>query len=1394
MEAIVTKKSVLIFEKHYECYKNLWIETIKQQAGQVEQVSSDYQGRVIYELLQNAFDKAEKRILVKVIDNVLYIANDGTKFNYVAEYDYEKNSTERGDFQSLCSISTSTKNAATNIGNKGVGFKSAFSIAKNSFVNIHTRGNIIQKDKNNIEENISFRIYDSFKSIDSIPLEFDSEIKGNLIEKIGLVQQEFKGRGVPGFYFPLQIDTEDEIINSLFKEGFVTVVEIPFNQANEQTVQSLFDEIEKIHFQFIRLKYDKDYEITFDFRGKVHNQKVEKKVEGLFSLELENEELIQLAKKINIEIEKPVIAFYINYKTDGVLFNYLPSKVPSPFKNIDFHADFQTKVDRTNINFDKNSDVGKYNRALLHACIELLFLAINNHLDLDEKVDLNFKWLDKSKFENQSIELDWRLFELKNSNEIFNEVRTLLKIWDWQYTVASDLISRLANKYFKENRSIEEHTLFYVTVNEFLEQFISKTSQYNIWVQRFKDVLAPKLLKENCYLLPGINLSSTKEVFFRKSNDNGLKLPDFIDVSVTEFEIEDKYLRRKLGIKDFEDYNEILKYFKQLSYSGDYEEEKITESQQIVLLKSLAQIMNSKTETFSSCSHRYNRVFTAEDRKNNSVVNQAYFNISTIFLKTTNGNYKPAQLCRKSDLDDEFLSRINLAENLDSFLQFIGVSLDSNYIFADLRIYNKLNNGIKYIPVLFNRRETVDKLYGEALLKNVRIITSKSKKVHPALINDNNYGFLENISGRSVEAELENLRVKNYGHFPKEYLDILFNKIQNIPNGTERLYLKLFYPFYKTLNKYLVTTKGNLDWKTKEDDFFIAQNRQDYEVLKKYNVPLLNFYNGNEIPDVLSSRKVTLTENSIIADTSKDITEETLSLLESRIYYILAAVSNTSLSELNFKDNSSRIYEIQQLLHGCQVFECKTLSREIISNKVELKFENNSEALYDKEFKKIYFIQNCSSKTKAELFAKYLFNNISISSILELILFFKEPEDLENEFTIEDTSLFKKLWDKDYDKKFIAFQNELLKDFADNLEVVMSDWSIYNKRHKSSLLLKLFNDGRLIELEKAIQIAKQKHNNLFDDFRLEIDYSLNDISISKMISFLELQTDNNSKELIAELITLSKSIGKENRIEAIENELCEKYQYEEFKNKANEAVSRNQIKLNLDRKVNDIFDKLSPSNTSINNTFYCAQGESELSALVVNKKKLVFQGEHNSSNSDSFLEETGANGEEQVLGYYINLFMQLSIEKKMEAIEAIYRVIKEKLGNETHNKFKEECLKNIKNDLELKKSLIPYFYIAMHHKFAYFDIIAFENNYPIIIEVKTTNNSNNDSFYISIAEVNEALKEPHYQIVRVTKKEIIFMGNPIKHLGDKLASICGINYKLTPRNYKFEFSKKKNDA
>ncbi|MBL0031094.1 MAG: hypothetical protein IPP27_02550 [Bacteroidetes bacterium] len=105
-----------------------------------------------------------------------------------------------------------------------------------------------------------------------------------------------------------------------------------------------------------------------------------------------------------------------------------------------------------------------------------------------------------------------------------------------------------------------------------------------------------------------------------------------------------------------------------------------------------------------------------------------------------------------------------------------------------------------------------------------------------------------------------------------------------MPSGIERLYLSLFYSFHTSLKKYLVSFKNNLEWKSKKDDFFIAQNRQDYEVLKKQDIPLLIFIMAMKF-DELADRKVTLIESEIIFNNSKDITEETMKLIDSKICY-----------------------------------------------------------------------------------------------------------------------------------------------------------------------------------------------------------------------------------------------------------------------------------------------------------------------------------------------------------------------------------------------------------------------------------------------------------------------------------------------------------------------------
>ena len=104
---------------------------------------------------------------------------------------------------------------------------------------------------------------------------------------------------------------------------------------------------------------------------------------------------------------------------------------------------------------------------------------------------------------------------------------------------------------------------------------------------------------------------------------------------------------------------------------------------------------------------------------------------------------------------------------------------------------------------------------------------------------------------------------------------------------------------------------------------------------------------------------------------------------------------------------------------------------------------------------------------------------------------------------------------------------------------------------------------------------------------------------------------------------------------------------------------------------------------------------------------------------------------------------------------------------------------------ELSKALIPLFYVSKKYKFANFDLISYRNGKPTLIEVKTTNNISSRSFYISISEVNTALDNSNYELVRVTPQSITFMGNPIKELDKSIRDIRTNGYTLKPRNYKF---------
>jgi hypothetical protein len=92
-----------------------------------------------------------------------------------------------------------------------------------------------------------------------------------------------------------------------------------------------------------------------------------------------------------------------------------------------------------------------------------------------------------------------------------------------------------------------------------------------------------------------------------------------------------------------------------------------------------------------------------------------------------------------------------------------------------------------------------------------------------------------------------------------------------------------------------------------------------------------------------------------------------------------------------------------------------------------------------------------------------------------------------------------------------------------------------------------------------------------------------------------------------------------------------------------------------------------------------------------------------------------------------------------------------------HKLFYKQCIQTVDHGDELRKALIPFFYIMLPYKFTYIDMFVWSgNNRPFMVELKTTRYSGNNTFKISSSEINAALANENYMIVRVSLDAINF--------------------------------------
>lgn len=914
-----------IFQKHHAYYDTNGVETIKQQASQYRQVSDAYQGRLLFELLQNAIDKADAKILVSLeeVEGKLYllVANDGERFTYDSVYNYKYgNKGKRRDFQSLCSIATSTKDAARYLGNKGVGFKSVFSISP--YAIIYSQGIVIASEEE-IKQNIDFRIYDLFTS--------QEELKSLGLEKaaakLASIQSENSRWGIPGYYYPVRERNRPERITHLMKEGYVTVVAVPLEEEKRGWILDKIREIEKFQFHFVCVKRPAAENITILFEAEtVSFYKVLSSDKRVVSRCISGETR-QLAEKAGLIIgEEAKVSVYFKSKEEiekhyeGYVYNFMPLEKRFVFSFLDINADFQTSVDRKAISLSATENIGKYNRALLKECLALCRDALKDQTLLPTA---DFLW------EYIKLVDDWGAEDQEKAilKEVFHE----------EFSLGQYAVDLLTDRGTPDNKEVFD--IFY---GSFLLRCIRYFHRYNEPYFYCKDIaqkVGSSLRSSGQKFLPDIDCGFNETLFYREKA-NLFVLPMQIKAKITGCKLDDyaygDELKKGLGIKDFEDFNEIYRLYRQCGYDGAYlscEEGQLSEEEQIKILASVGKMVwmqkQREQERISSVWRLSHAIAICERGSDADTKLWGGFALSTLFYKTKDGKYKPAQLLRKCDIDEGFLhaivNEIDISDyKIEDLLLKTGVSFSSNYIYADQRIWKAIPEGLDFIPCLWTGRNPPFK---EAI-KNIAIVDKGGQAFHPAIVNEN-YSFLIHHIRRdkSNQAELNSLGVGAYDRFPQEYVDILKNSLKNYvcnrkehAEGYKKRELMAFYQkYFKSFwskGLFLVWEKNIFRVVGTDNDFLIVSDDSIFWA-DAFNRPVLCYTVGekDKLPPDLQHRFRRLVI-SFDDENSEDICEENrlkvsdLVKDEEKQAKLLWKVSQSKLSDLDFEDNVEKRNEV----------------------------------------------------------------------------------------------------------------------------------------------------------------------------------------------------------------------------------------------------------------------------------------------------------------------------------------------------------------------------------------------------------------------------------------------------------------------------------------------------
>ncbi|MBP5502796.1 MAG: DUF3883 domain-containing protein [Bacteroidales bacterium] len=1038
-----------IFENHHQYYNSIGVETIKQQAAQFKQVSDAYQGRVIFELLQNAIDRADKKILVLIteIDEqcCLIVANDGENFTYNMEHDYENGGNTRFDFQSLCSIATSTKDSSRFIGNKGVGFKSVFSISK--LANIYSKGRILP---GNEILDIDFQILNQFCNAN----ELSRRGLKAAIDKLEAVQKENEVWGIPGYYFPIRLNETQrpDKIKELFNQEFVTIISVPINSDKLDSIVNKLRDIKKYHFHFVADKHHtKQIEITFKIDGDTFYTTSTESILQIVSRKV-SENTRQLAKDIGLNISedaKVSLLFKDSNEKEGVIYNFMPTDIMSPIRFVDINADFQTSVDRKNIMLSHHNDekIGRYNNALLTECLALYKDCLTTSELLPNDFFSPYHLIVREGLDYETIQILRDLF----MKDFESYVTQVIKERPLGYEIVN-------YQYFYSN---------------FLLRLVSYFHSYGCEWKRFSDLVyncGSSIRSSNAKFLPDIEKECQNKIFLTDCSEN-IKIPKQIKAEISTFKFDFweyvyglngiEMLKKGLNLSEFEQSDEIYRLYRQCRNDGYYNNESLSDDEQTSILASVGKLMKTeRNKDVNDCSAwRFIPIISSlSEGRDVAIKGRAGVALSSLFFKTKDGKYKPAQLLRESDIDSDFLhqvsSKIGDDFEIDLLLRKVGVS--KRFIYADERLVNIIGDGLTFIPSIIS--EPNPKNYYTDTLSNIRIYDDKNCSCHPTSINEN-YTYL--FVGIRMNDDFRALAVGKYTKMPRAYIDCLKKHLLGVcqkyvdnsffTDELYQFYQKYFSSLYEN-NIIIIKVNNNYKIVTENDDFIIVDNRRFFD-LDTTPKPVLYYVSAQEkLPEKLRPKFRQLHikyDDSQSDEPENGLNVECILKQQDTIARLLCQISKSKLSESIYDESSITMINVVNQIKQIEIKErtsiittCTIDDEGIWSTPFKIPF------FYDKT-NKILYIESIDSQEAlsrniaARAIANTIFHNEGLSPLIENILFYNsyvDPEFVSKmNHRMQNPALnFVTDEDFDLDKKEPINNNTL----NDNSNIINVDWDL----------------------------------------------------------------------------------------------------------------------------------------------------------------------------------------------------------------------------------------------------------------------------------------------------------------------------------------------------------------